>query len=108
YASGRWATCRKTDQTELSFKTILSSVTPPNIMAPSRPLPSGVDAVKLVAGASNQIVVSGVKDSLPDAGHKSVTQKATAQETINAIRLRMPLSLSNTTAGFRRASIAHR
>jgi hypothetical protein len=30
-------------------------------MAPSRPLPSGVDSVKFVAGASNQIVVSGAK-----------------------------------------------
>src|SRR5579863_3333929 len=44
---------------ELSFRTMRSSSTPPNIMAPNRPLPMGEEDVKSLAGASNQIVVSG-------------------------------------------------
>src|ERR1700744_2938138 len=42
-----------------------SSSTPPNIMAPRRPLPMGEDEVKSAAGASNQMVVSGVPAVVP-------------------------------------------
>jgi hypothetical protein len=37
-----------------SFRTILSFSTPPNTIAPSRPLPIGQDSVKAAAGSSNQ------------------------------------------------------
>src|SRR5690348_9539060 len=49
-----------------------SSFTPPNIIAPSRPFPSGVDSVKFVAEVSNQIVDCGEKvDSVASAQRDS-------------------------------------
>src|SRR6202012_3972772 len=54
----RSASWREPDQTDVSLRTIRSSSMPPNSIAPNRPLPMGDDSTKLVAGASNQIVVS--------------------------------------------------
>src|ERR1700761_3957525 len=81
YASGRSAFWREPDQTELSFSTIRSSSTPPNIIAPNRPLPIGEDSVNSFAGASNQIVVSGVMESV-SACAGAIVSTATAHSEI--------------------------
>src|ERR1700744_2582263 len=67
---------------ELSFSTIRSSATPPNIIAPSRPFPIGDDSVKFVAGASNQMVVSGagILVSAAGSGKVSASRKPAAKE----------------------------
>src|SRR5260221_1151413 len=60
---------------------IRSSSTPPNIIAPSRPLPNGDDSVKFFAGASNQIVVSDGMDlfSAANKGSANVNVKTEIQ-----------------------------
>jgi hypothetical protein len=80
-ASGRSASWREPDQTELSFKTIFSSFRQPNIKAPSRPLPSGVDSVKFVAAVSNQIVVSAEIEDCAGATQSGSAERITRADT---------------------------
>src|SRR5436190_1479156 len=69
---------------------IRSSSGPPNIMAPSRPLPSGVDSVKLVAGESNQIVVSEGEEACAatQSGSSQRIERANTQVFVVGIRKR--------------------
>jgi hypothetical protein len=78
---------------ELSLRTTRSSFTPPNIIAPKRPFPSGQEERKLVAGASNQItssVAAGAEAANSNA--PAVINPVIKEEFTESIGPRLPTS----------------